>query len=32
MFGFPIRVRIFFEIEGHQVDLATFDGQPVVYK
>ncbi len=27
-----IHARIFFEIDGHIVDVATFDGKPVVYK
>ena len=27
-----LRTRIYFEIDGHKVDVATFNGKPVVYK
>ncbi len=32
MYELPIRFRIFFDVEGHTVDIATVDGKPFVLK
>jgi len=32
LYGFPIQLRVFYEIDGHEVDLATYDGNPTKFK